>query len=195
MSHGRVTIYVASLRAAKVDGTREAAEAIARLDARFRDVEIVAADASAVAPRMPLSEADTIAGAFARARALTERFGAAEHRYFVGVEGGLDPVPVGDGATLYVAKTWACVTDGRAFGYGAGPSLPLPASVADQVVTAGRELGDVADEMAGRPVRGTRGAWGVLTLDLIDRREAFRLAALSAFAPFYNAAVYGTAGG
>ena len=59
---------------------------------------------------------------------------------------------------------------------------------------AGRELGDVIDEMAGEPVRGTRGAWGLLTRDLIGRRDAFTVATLAALAPFYNAQTYGSSG-
>ena len=43
---------------------------------------------------------------------------------------------------------------------------------------------------SGASVRGTRGAWGVLTRDLVGRRDAFRLAVLAAFAPFYNSAAY-----
>ena len=46
------------------------------------------------------------------------------------------------------------------------------------------------DALAGSAVRGTRGAWGVLTLDLIDRRDSFRSAILAALAPFYNTALY-----
>jgi non-canonical (house-cleaning) NTP pyrophosphatase len=53
----------------------------------------------------------------------------------------------------------------------------------------GRELGDVIDELAGTAVRGTRGAWGVLTLDLIGRQDSFRSAILAALAPFYNPAL------
>jgi non-canonical (house-cleaning) NTP pyrophosphatase len=49
----------------------------------------------------------------------------------------------------------------------------------------------VIDERAGLDTRSTRGAWGVLTRDLIGRRDAFRTAVIAALAPFYNAQVYG----
>ena len=65
----------------------------------------------------------------------------------------------------------------------------VPDDIAREV-RAGRELGDVIDEMAGEPVRGTRGAWGLLTRDLIGRRDAFTVATLAALAPFYNAGAY-----
>jgi non-canonical (house-cleaning) NTP pyrophosphatase len=86
-------------------------------------------------------------------------------------------------------KTWAAATDGMRWGFGAGGASVLPDAMARQVLN-GRELGDVVDEVAGAAVRGTRGAWGVLTLDLIGRQDSFRSAILAALAPFYNPAIY-----
>jgi inosine/xanthosine triphosphatase len=180
-------VHVASLRPAKVEGAREALAAIATIDARFRDVEIRPIDVGDVAPRMPMSRDDVIDGARERVAALVNRLrgeGAGEW-YAVGVEGGLDPI----GRVGYSLQSWACVTDGQRYSYGAGPALILPDSVAREVV-AGAELGDVVDRLAAAPVRGTRGAWGVLTNGLVDRRDAFRLAVVSAFAPFYNGKMY-----
>jgi len=39
-------------------------------------------------------------------------------------------------------------------------------------------------------IRDAQGAWGVLSGDLISRQEAFRVAVIAAFAPFYNARMY-----
>lgn len=116
------------------------------------------------------------------ARALAE---SALETVAVGVEGGLVEVMPG----VWSLQSWAAVTDGQRWGYGAGPALVLPAGVVERVL-GGEELGDVIDGLVGEQVRGTRGAWGVLTLDLIGRREAFRLAVIAAFAPFYNAAAW-----
>jgi hypothetical protein len=110
--------------------------------------------------------------------------GTPELRFAVGVEGGLERLPTGTGA--WALHSWAAVTDGESWGYGGGPALMLPPEIAERVVS-GEELGDVIDRLAGEHVRGTRGAWGLLTRDLIGRREAFRLAVIAAFAPFYNA--------
>jgi non-canonical (house-cleaning) NTP pyrophosphatase len=101
-------------------------------------------------------------------------------------EGGLDLLPSNCGG--YVLKTWAAVTDGRRWGYGAGGAILVPDHVTRQVL-GGRELGDVVDEVAGAAVRGTRGAWGVLTRDLVGRQDSFRSAILAALAPFYNPAL------
>jgi non-canonical (house-cleaning) NTP pyrophosphatase len=105
----------------------------------------------------------------------------------IGVEGGLDPLP--SNGDHYVLKTWAAITDGTRWGFGAGGAIVLPDAVTHDVLE-GRELGDVIDALAGSAVRGTRGAWGVLTLDLIDRRDSFRSAILAGLAPFYNPALY-----
>jgi inosine/xanthosine triphosphatase len=187
-------IYVGSTRPAKLDGARLALEQIGSLDPRFRAVDLRARDLTAVAPRMPMSEPDIVAGARARAGALLEiaaREGAAG-AIAIGLEGGLAPAPGGPeaGWPSYTLRTWACATDGGRWSLGAGGAVALPDAIAGEVL-AGRELGDVIDERAGLDTRSTRGAWGVLTRDLIGRRDAFRTAVIAALAPFYNAQVYG----
>jgi inosine/xanthosine triphosphatase len=183
-----LTILIGSTRPAKVDGVRDALDILARVDRSFADVDIQAHDLTAIAPRMPMSVADILAGARGRAAALFDR--VREPRgatYAVGLEGGMAPAPVGERS--WSLQSWAAVYDGRRWGYGSGPSIVVPATVSDRVV-AGEELGDVIDELAASQVRSTRGAWGVLTLDLIGRRDAFRLAVIAAFARFYNAGVW-----
>ena len=203
-------ILLGSTRAAKVEGARDAIEAIASRDPQFRDAVVQPVDVADLAPTMPMTEAAIIAGAHARAAALLARHpvGRDEPFFAIGVEGGIDPIAHGDGSAnaspydgrsdgrhdepvRYALKTWAAVTDGARWGYGAGGAVLLPEEVAREVA-GGRELGDVIDRLAAAPVRATRGAWGVLTLDLVTRRDAFTLAIVAALAPFYNPALYGT---
>jgi non-canonical (house-cleaning) NTP pyrophosphatase len=138
---------------------------------------------------MPMSIGAIVSGAYARAGALAAlpAFAPGED-LALGLEGGLDPLHAGE-LRGWMLHTWAVATDGRVWGVGAGPALRLPPRVADRVV-GGEELGDVIDSLAGTAVRGTRGAWGVLTADTIGRREAFRLAVIAALAPFYNGALW-----
>ena len=183
-------IYVGSLRPAKVDAAREALEAAARIDPRFRQASLQAVDVTAVAPAMPMTERATLDGARLRAQALIERASApagGELLLAIGVEGGLDPLPGDD--NRHVLKTWAAVTDGERWGFGAGGAILLPLHIT-RAVMEGRELGEVIDELAGAAVRGTRGAWGVLTRDLIGRQDSFRSAIIAALAPFYNLSLY-----
>ena len=183
-------ILVGSTRSAKVEAARVAVRAIAAVDQRFLNAPIIAIDAGDVGPAMPMTEAETIDGARRRAMRIIEcAVGDADATMClaIGVEGGLDPL-AGNG-NRYTLKSWAAVTDGTEIGYGCGGSILVPDHVIRAVLT-GRELGDVIDELAGTPVRGTRGAWGVLTRDLVGRRDSFTTAILAALAPFYNPALY-----
>lgn len=182
-------VLLGSTKPAKVDGARDAIQTIAAVDPRFAHPDIRTFDLTHIAPRMPMSEAEIVYGARTRAQALAEHAAfVAGDSFAVGLEGGLNPVDVPD-RLLFALQTWAAVTDGSDWGYGAGGAVTIPGRVAARVL-GGEELGDVVDQVAGVPTRGTRGAWGVLTRDLVGRRDAFRLAVVAAFAPFYNAGAY-----
>jgi inosine/xanthosine triphosphatase len=181
-------IVVGSTRLAKVEAARAAINTIARVDERFRQSIVQPVDVTDVAPTMPMTDRAILDGARLRAQTLIDRSSPTRDvQLTIGVEGGLDPLPINGGG--YVLKTWAAVTDGTRWGYGAGGAILLPDHITRQVL-AGRELGDVIDEVAGAAVRGTRGAWGVLTRDLVGRQDSFTAAILAALAPFYNPALY-----
>jgi inosine/xanthosine triphosphatase len=181
--------FLGSTRPAKVEGARDALTLIASIDTRFSSPDIRTFDLTHIAPRQPLSEAEIVEGARRRASALVdEPTFVATHSYAVGLEGGLSAL-AGDGQRGWMLHTWAAVTDGARWSYGAGGAVMVPDSVAQRVLT-GEEMGDVIDALAGAPTRGTRGAWGVFTRDLVGRRDAFRLAVLAAFAPFYNRTIW-----
>ena len=111
-------------------------------------------------------------------------------RYFVGLEGGLDLI-VENGYRRVLLESWAYVTDGRSGHYGRSGAVELPEALAQEVLEQGVELGVAIDRFAGAVgIRDAQGAWGVLSGGLINRTEAFRLAVVAAFAPFYNAKVY-----
>ena len=134
-----------------------------------------------------MSLEEIVHGAVARATALVnvaEFERCTVPRFAVGVEGGLHHMSNG-----WSLHSWAAVTDGERWGYGGGPAIVIPDAVVARV-QAGAELGEVIDRLAGAGTRSTRGAWGVLTRDVIGRRDAFRLAVIAAFAPFYNASAW-----
>jgi inosine/xanthosine triphosphatase len=174
-------ILVASASPAKIDAVRRAVERIAAIDPFFQKATIRTLDVGIVASAMPMTDRETLDGARARAAAAART--ATAPFLAIGLEGGLSSEP------LVTLTSWAAVTDGSRWGYGSGGRIALPDAVLKQV-NAGRELGDVIDEMAGANIRGTRGAWGWLTRDLVGRRHALLTATLAALAPFYNREVY-----
>jgi inosine/xanthosine triphosphatase len=174
-------VVVASTKPAKVDAVRAAVERIAAIDSRFQSATIECREVGAVAPAMPMSDAETLEGARARATAAART--AAPPFLAIGLEGGLSSEP------LETLTSWVAATDGVRWGYGSSGRIVLPDAIAREV-RGGRELGDVIDDAAGGAIRGTRGAWGLLTIDLVGRRDAFFTATIAALAPFYNPTLY-----
>jgi len=174
-------ILVASTSPAKIDAVRRAVERIGAIEPSFQGATLRTLDVGSVTGAMPMTDRETLEGARARAeaaaRTLTPPFVA------IGLEGGLSAEP------LVTLTSWAAATDGTRWGFGAGGRIVLPDAIVQQV-RAGRELGAVIDEMAGANIRGTRGAWGWLTRDLVGRRHALLTATLAALAPFYNRDLY-----
>jgi non-canonical (house-cleaning) NTP pyrophosphatase len=88
-------------------------------------------------------------------------------------------------------ESWAYVTDGITGHYGRSGGIEIPPGLSHEVLNKGEELSVAIDRFAGAVgIRDAQGAWGVLSANLITRQEAFRVAVVAAFAPFYNAKMY-----
>jgi inosine/xanthosine triphosphatase len=197
-------IAVGSTRGPKLDAVHDALKQFAhRLDSDA-EFEVVSLDVDSGVRHTPLTSAESMLGARQRTDALIRL--AAEKRevnqYFVGLEGGLEVMYSGDtpesGAEdshrRVFLESWAYVTDGSRGHFGRSGGIELPEALAHEVLDKGVELAAAIDRYAGMAgVRDNQGAWGVLSSDLISRREAFRVALVAAFAPFYNANLYSTA--
>ncbi len=146
------------------------------------------------APAMPLSDDELLHGARQRVERLIAQLTATGRTadFYIGLEGGFHRQTF-CGQSLILLRSWADVSDGQRGFFGAGPSLLVPQTLARAVIETGRELGNVIEDVASQPdVRSRQGTWGVLSRNLVTRSEAFALALLAAFAPFYNPQLYGT---
>jgi non-canonical (house-cleaning) NTP pyrophosphatase len=75
--------------------------------------------------------------------------------------------------------------------FGRSGGIELPEALAHEVLENGVELSAAIDKFAGGVgIRDAQGAWGVLSGNFITREEAFRVAVIAAFAPFYNVKMY-----
>lgn len=140
----------------------------------------------------PISREECMRGARQRAEALVHlaRQKGDAWNYFVGLEGGLDSV-IENGQLRVFLESWAFVSDGIKGYYGRSGGIELPLALADEVLGHGIELSVAIDKFAGLiGIRDAQGAWGVLSMNLIARQEAFRVATVLAFAPFYNSRMY-----
>jgi len=188
----KVYVAVGSTRRPKLNAVWEALTVFGPSldpDAQF---EVVGVEVASGVNHTPLSRAELMAGARHRAETLV-RIAHERHepwKYFVGLEGGLDVVQEG-GERLVFLENWAYVTDGARSAYGQSGSILVPAPLASRVVDEGVELAEAIDAFAGgQGIREAQGAWGVFTKNLITRQDAFRVAVINAFAPFFNAALY-----
>ncbi|MGB6668041.1 MAG: inosine/xanthosine triphosphatase, partial [Candidatus Acidiferrum sp.] len=149
---------------------------------------------SGVSPT-PSSSEELMRGARQRVEALMRiaRETRKPWRFFVGLEGGLE-VLQDDRTRRVFLESWAYVSDGARGYYGRSGGIELPEELAHEVLERGFDLSEVIDRYAGAVgLRDGQGAWGVLSADLIQRDESFRVAVITAFAPFYNAKMYGRA--
>jgi inosine/xanthosine triphosphatase len=208
-----IRIAVGSKRAPKVEAVRQALEVMGPLLHPNSSFEVRGFEVETGVSHTPRSRTELMAGARSRCEALmrlgsesatfltARRHSVGASRqgatYLVGLEGGLDVVYENgheNGRRLVFLESWAFVSDvgGRGF-YGRSGAVQLPEALAVEALDRGIELSHAIEAHTGlQGVRDSQGAWGVLTKNLINRQEAFRIAVISAFAPFFNADLYQT---
>jgi inosine/xanthosine triphosphatase len=192
----KILIAVGSARKPKVKAVRDALAVIRPFLDGNVDCEIVAVEVPSGVRHTPLSREDLMAGARQRAETLVHiaRDSNAPWRYFVGLEGGLDVIHEGAKRWVFL-ESWAYVADDMGRGaFGRSGAVLLPEALAKTVLDDGVELSDAIDAFAGgHGIRDAQGAWGVLSRNLITRQDAFRVAVISAFAPFFNREIFSNA--
>jgi inosine/xanthosine triphosphatase len=192
----KIIIAVGSTRKPKIEAVRDALAEFGPLLSSGAEFDIAAVEVPSGVRHTPLTREDLMAGARQRAEALIEIARDKKHQwnYFVGLEGGLDVVRDGNTRRVFL-ESWAYVTDVAGPGaFGQSGAVQLPEALAKIVVDDGVELSQAIDAFAGgRGIRDAQGAWGVLTENLITRQDAFRIAVINAFAPFFNRKMFSAA--
>jgi inosine/xanthosine triphosphatase len=188
----KIHIAVGSTRRPKLAAVTQALQGFGSALAPAAEFAVLGFDVESGVSHTPSTREELMCGARQRAESLV-RLAQQRHenwQYFVGLEGGLDAVDENGGSRVFL-ESWAYVTDGSAGHYGRSGAVEIPAALAHEVLGNGVELSEAIDRFAGAVgIRDAQGAWGVLSRDLITRQEAFRIAVLAAFAPFYNARMY-----
>ncbi|OLD81179.1 MAG: hypothetical protein AUF67_09165 [Acidobacteria bacterium 13_1_20CM_58_21] len=200
----KITIAAGSKRGPKLNAITEALQSFSAALARDTQFEVVGVEVESGVSHTPTSRDELMRGARQRAEAVQQRArqSGADWQYFVGLEGGLDVVY--EGAKIFnhsglqqnrhrrvFLESWAYVSDDARGHFGRSGSIELPGALAHEVLENGVELSIAIDRFAGAVgIRDAQGAWGVLSNNFITRQEAFRVAVIAAFAPFYNAKMY-----
>lgn len=173
------TVVVGSANPVKVRAVRRAFDRLFGAHA----VQVVGLPVPSGVAEQPRTDAETRAGAEARAERLGELRPEADFR--VGIEGGVE-----EGAPGMSAFAWVVVRSHDLVGRARSGSFVLPPSVAD-LVRAGHELG-VADDMVFQQRNSKRdaGAIGLLTGGVVDRAALYEHAVVLALVPFKNPDLY-----
>src|SRR5215470_13341848 len=188
-------IAVGSTRRPKLRAVQEAAASFGSILAPNAQLEIQGYEVESGVSHTPVSREELMQGARQRAETLRTmlRDSWKPAEYCVGLEGGLNVVSE-NGRPRVFLESWAYVTDGTRGHFGCSGSIEIPEALADEVLNRSTELSVAIDRFAGEVgIRDSQGAWGVLTGNRVTRQESFRLAVLTAFAPFYNANMYRSA--
>jgi len=203
----KIILAVGSKRGPKLNAVSEALVAFSNVLAPDAQFEVVGVEVESGVGHTPALREELMRGARQRGEALLQlaRKNGDAWRYFVGLEGGLDVVQEGisademrwratlkqHGRRRVFLESWAYVTDGVRGHYGRSGGIELPEALAHEVLENGVELSVAIDKFAGAVgIRDAQGAWGVLSNNFITRQEAFRVAVIAAFAPFYNEKMY-----
>jgi inosine/xanthosine triphosphatase len=186
----KLTIAVGSTRRPKIAAVQEAIRCFGAALVPGAEFDVIGVAVESGVGHTPTNRQELMMGARQRAEALARLPQATPWRYFVGLEGGLDTVEEDAGRRVFL-ESWAYVSDGREGHYGRSGGVEIPSALAREVLDNGVELSTAIDRFAGAVgIRDAQGAWGVLSSGLISRTEAFRIAVIAAFAPFYNAKMY-----
>jgi len=189
---GKTIIAVGSTRKPKLNAVSDALDAFAAVLDPGAQFEEVGLEVESGVGHTPATCGELMRGARQRAEALVEHAREkGEHwKYFVGLEGGLEVLQENGNRRVFL-ESWAYVTDGGRGHFGRSGGVEIPEALAHQVLEKGVELSVAIDKFAGDVgIRDAQGAWGVLSSNLITRQEAFRVAVIAAFAPFYNEKMY-----
>lgn len=200
----RIIVAVGSIRPPKVNAVAEALKACGHFLHPHAEFQIESMEVPSGVSATPSTRYELMAGARGRAMALRQHSQSRNlsWNYCVGLEGGLDVLspepPLSNDAQdsaprrLVFLQSWAFIVDqSNREAYGQSGGILIPEPLAAEVLDRGVELSAAIDAYAGgEGIRDIQGAWGVLTRNLITRQEAFRIALIHAFAPFFNRALY-----
>lgn len=194
MKSNRLCVAIGSIRPPKVEAVRSVMAQIAQhLASSPGEVSYIAREVPSGVGAVPLSIHEIRRGAYNRAvearRLIEEECGPVD--FSIGLEGGLFILNEEGNVERVHLQSWAYVEHRGEGHFGSSMSMPIPVHLAHEVIEKKQDLGKVIDQYASREnVRDRDGAFGFLSRGYLNRQQAFELALLGAFAPFYHQSLY-----
>jgi inosine/xanthosine triphosphatase len=169
-------VAVGTVNPVKVDAVRNV---FGRL---YEGVEVEGRKVGSGVPDQPFGS-ETIRGAINRAR---NAYRTGDYDYGVGIEAGLSDV---EGYVLDIQ--FCAIVDHETTTIGCGSGFQYPPAVLAEVLSGGREVGDVMSELTGIEKLGQKmGAIGYLSRGMLDRTQLTEQSVLMALIPRLNPKLY-----
>jgi inosine/xanthosine triphosphatase len=173
-----IKITVASKNPVKLEAVKEG---FTRMF--FQIIDLMGVAVMSEVSDQPMSDAETLAGAENRVANARKEYPISN--FWVGVEGGVEDTESG-----LLAFAWIVISDGTQTGKARTSTFILPPKVAE-LVNQGYELGDADDLVFGKQnSKQQNGAVGLLTNDIITRKDLYVQAVQLAMIPFLKAELY-----
>lgn len=143
---------------------------------------------------MPLSIKELMTGAINRTKYLQAKL-KNENRfadYYIGLEGGffIKYFPENLNPIVFL-ESWVYAFNGDVGYWGSSGAIEVPKNISDDIIYSGKELGIIIDQkMKQSGIRSNQGTVGILTNNVVTRKEFFETALKFALAPFYNFKIY-----
>lgn len=170
-------IIVASKNPVKINAVAEGFKSF------FPETKVLGVSVDSGVSDQPMSDKETLEGAFNRAQNARKIFKDAD--FYVGVEGGVERDSKG-----LTAFAWIVIDNGLYQSEARTTTFRLPKQVT-QLIDEGYELGIANDKIFGEyNSKQNSGAVGLLTSDTITRTELYRQAVQLALIPFINRKLY-----
>ncbi len=189
-------VAVGSTRPAKVNAVKQIWERLEDSLSRGIDdrVDFFCYDVPTDAPKIPTTSAEMSWSVLSRVDHLIMQLKRerSEADFYVGMEEGFNVIASPGARRQVVLESWVYVSDGLNGYYGHGNGISVPPQIADPVIDRGIELEIVIDRFCrARQLPSGQEGWRLLSQELLNRDQSYALALTAAFAPFYNAHVYG----
>ncbi|MBI1807905.1 MAG: DUF84 family protein [Ignavibacteria bacterium] len=185
-------VAIASKRGPKVEAAKKVVETIKQLFPKPPKTIMYLTYDIQGGIEMPRTLDELLTGAQHRVVSLQSLLRAENQKadFYVGMEGGFHSIRHQGHEQIYL-QSWAYVSNSKEGHFGSSGNVLVPNVIANKVMNHAMDLGEVIDVVANqRDVRSKQGTWGILTRDLLTRRESFEIALTAAFAPFYNRDIY-----
>lgn len=178
-------VYITSKNPVKVEAVVEAL----RRSLPYNNFEFISVSVESGVSDQPMTREETSRGSSNRVHAAMVAH--PDGHYYVGIEGGVEKDHHGLGCFAYVSIGSPKSAGSRNLSTTSTGTFYLPHQVADLVINQGMELGDADDIVfKGENTKQKNGAIGLLTDNLVTRKDFYIPTVIMAMIPFLKPNLY-----